>query len=173
MPMPSALLVKNGSKTCFNLSSGIPGPRSDTDSSANSSTREVRMLMMRFSVGVSLIASIPFTTRFRMTCCSWTRSPRIGGTSGVIKLVSSTFRPAAREERTPSVSRRRGSFQRISVAALCRARQRRVWERTRSGSSLTLSRPCEPEPQEAAGMTYQRNKACDVYGVRDGPWTAG
>jgi hypothetical protein len=35
MPMPSALLVKNGSKTSFNLSSGMPGPRSDTDSSAN------------------------------------------------------------------------------------------------------------------------------------------
>ena len=32
MPMPSALLVKNGSKTSFNLSSGMPGPRSDTDS---------------------------------------------------------------------------------------------------------------------------------------------
>ena len=60
MPMPSALLVKNGSKTSFNLSSGMPGPRSDTDSSANFSTREVRMLMMRFSVGVSFIASIPF-----------------------------------------------------------------------------------------------------------------
>ena len=49
MPMPSALLVKNGSKTSFNLSSGMPGPRSDTDSSAKFSTREVRMLMMRFS----------------------------------------------------------------------------------------------------------------------------
>ena len=35
MPMPSALLVKNGSKTSFSLSSGIPGPRSDTDSWAN------------------------------------------------------------------------------------------------------------------------------------------
>jgi hypothetical protein len=34
MPMPSALLV-NGSKTAFNLSSGMPGPPSDTDSSAN------------------------------------------------------------------------------------------------------------------------------------------
>ena len=68
MPMPSALVVKNGSKISFNLSSGMPGPRSDTDSSANSSTREVRMLMMRFSLGVSFIASIPFTTRFRMTC---------------------------------------------------------------------------------------------------------
>ena len=49
MPMPSALLVKNGSKTSFNLSSGMPEPRSDTDSSAKFSTREVRMLMMRFS----------------------------------------------------------------------------------------------------------------------------
>ena len=46
MPIPSALLVKNGSKTCFNLSSGMPGPRSDTDSWAKFSTREVRMLMM-------------------------------------------------------------------------------------------------------------------------------
>ena len=35
MPMPSALLVKNGSNTSFSLSSGMPGPRSDTDSSAN------------------------------------------------------------------------------------------------------------------------------------------
>ena len=52
----------------FNLSSGMPDPRSDTDSSAKFSTREVRMLMMRFSVGVSFIASIPFTTRFTMTC---------------------------------------------------------------------------------------------------------
>ena len=49
MPMPSALLVKNGSKTSFNLSSGMPEPRSDTDSWANFSTREVRMLMLRFS----------------------------------------------------------------------------------------------------------------------------
>ena len=49
IPMPSALLVKNGSKTSFNLSSGMPGPRSDTDSWAKFSTREVRMLMMRFS----------------------------------------------------------------------------------------------------------------------------
>src|SRR5580765_6757762 len=34
MPMPSALLVKNGSKTSFSLSSGMPWPRSDADSSA-------------------------------------------------------------------------------------------------------------------------------------------
>jgi len=68
IPMPSALLVKNGSKTSFNLSSGMPEPRSDTDSWAKFSTREVRMLMTRFSAGVSLIASIPFMTRFRMTC---------------------------------------------------------------------------------------------------------
>src|SRR6476659_4642239 len=45
MPMPSALLVKNGSKTSFNLTSGMPEPRSDTDSWAKFSTREVRMLM--------------------------------------------------------------------------------------------------------------------------------
>ena len=42
LPIPSALLVKNGSKTSFILSSGMPGPQSDTDSSANFSTREVR-----------------------------------------------------------------------------------------------------------------------------------
>ena len=48
MPMPSALLVKNGSKTSFNFSSGMPEPRSDTDSWAKFSTREVRMLMIRF-----------------------------------------------------------------------------------------------------------------------------
>ena len=47
MPMPSALLVKNGSKIPFNLSSGTPVPRSDTDSWAKCSTRAVRMLMMR------------------------------------------------------------------------------------------------------------------------------
>ena len=41
MPIPSALLVKNGSKTSFNLSSGTPAPRSDTDSSATFSTRQV------------------------------------------------------------------------------------------------------------------------------------
>src|SRR5258706_14360244 len=29
MPMPSALVVKNGSKSSFNLSSGMPGPRSE------------------------------------------------------------------------------------------------------------------------------------------------
>ena len=57
------LASENGSKTSFNLSSGMPGPRSDTDSWAKFSMREVRMLMMRFSTGVSLIASIPFTTR--------------------------------------------------------------------------------------------------------------
>ena len=43
MPMPSALLVKNGSKISFNLSSGMPEPRSDTDSWAKFSTREVRI----------------------------------------------------------------------------------------------------------------------------------
>ena len=71
MPMPSALLVKNGSKTSFSLSSGMPGPRSETDNSANFSTREVRMLMMRFSGGVSFIASIALTTKLIMTCWSW------------------------------------------------------------------------------------------------------
>ena len=50
MPMPSALLVKNGSKTSFNLSSGMPEPRSDTDSWAKFSTREVRMLMIAIFV---------------------------------------------------------------------------------------------------------------------------
>ena len=30
-PMPSALLVKNGSKTSFNLSSGMPEPIGDLD----------------------------------------------------------------------------------------------------------------------------------------------
>ena len=62
------LAGENGFKDLFQFASGMPEPRSDTDSSAKLSTREVRMLMMRFSVGVSLIASIPFTTRFRMTC---------------------------------------------------------------------------------------------------------
>ena len=42
MPMPSALVVKNGSNTSFSLSAGIPGPRSDMESSAKFSTREVR-----------------------------------------------------------------------------------------------------------------------------------
>ena len=36
MPIPSCFVVKNGSKISFSLSSGMPGPRSDTDSSANS-----------------------------------------------------------------------------------------------------------------------------------------
>ena len=45
MPMPSALLVKNGSKTAFSLSSGMPEPRSETDSWAKLSTREVRTVM--------------------------------------------------------------------------------------------------------------------------------
>jgi hypothetical protein len=42
----------------FQFVFGNAGPRSDTDSSANFPTREVRMLMMRFSLGVSLIASL-------------------------------------------------------------------------------------------------------------------
>jgi len=68
MPIPSALVVKNGSNTSFSLSAGIPGPRSDIESSAKFSTREVRRLTMRFSPGVPDIASIALTTRFGMTC---------------------------------------------------------------------------------------------------------
>ena len=68
MPIPSALAVKNGSNTSFSLSAGIPGPRSDIESSAKFSTREVRRLTMRFLPGVPDIASIALTTRFGMTC---------------------------------------------------------------------------------------------------------
>jgi hypothetical protein len=68
MPMPFGLLVKNGSKTSFSLSSGMPGPRSETDSSAKFSTRKVRMLTMRFSLSVSAIASIALTTKLVTTC---------------------------------------------------------------------------------------------------------
>ena len=47
---------------------GNARPRSDTDNSANFLTRVVGRLIMQFSLGVSFIASIPFVTRFRMTC---------------------------------------------------------------------------------------------------------
>ena len=50
MPIPSALLVTNGSKTSFSLSAGMPGPLSDIESSAKFSTRDVRMLMLRSSL---------------------------------------------------------------------------------------------------------------------------
>ena len=49
MPIPSALLVKNGSKISLSFSAGIPGPLSDIESSAKSSTRDVRMLMLRWA----------------------------------------------------------------------------------------------------------------------------
>ena len=40
MPMPSALLVKNGSKTSFNFSSGMPEPRAFMAFDGNSQTVE-------------------------------------------------------------------------------------------------------------------------------------
>ena len=68
MPIPSALVVKNGSNTSFSFSAGIPGPRSDIESSSKLPTREVYRLTMRFSPDVPDIASIALTTKFRMTC---------------------------------------------------------------------------------------------------------
>jgi len=67
-PHAFRLAVKNGSKIFLQFVFGNARPAIDTDSSANFPTREVRMLMIRFSAGVSFIASMLFTTRFRMTC---------------------------------------------------------------------------------------------------------
>src|ERR1700722_6690173 len=75
MPMPFFLVVKNGSKTSLSLSCGIPGPESEIEITANDSPFiSVRPMTVRPS-GVAPIASMLFTIRFRITCCSWTGSP--------------------------------------------------------------------------------------------------
>jgi hypothetical protein len=56
------------------------------------------MLMVRFSEGVSVIASIALTTKLIMTCWSWRWSLMIESGTGARKLLSSTFRPAATAE---------------------------------------------------------------------------
>ena len=47
IPMPSSLVEKNGSKISLSLSSGIPGPVSETDTSANLSTRALITVSLR------------------------------------------------------------------------------------------------------------------------------
>jgi len=63
---PSALLVKNGAKTFLNCLRDAE-PRSDTDSWQSLDARGPDADDAIFARRI-LIASIPFTTRFRMTC---------------------------------------------------------------------------------------------------------
>ena len=96
IPMPPCLVVKNGSKICFRTSGRIPGPLSETLSSAVfSSTRRVRTLIRRLSVPASASASMAFTTRLRMTCSSWTRSPLTISGSGMRAVFRVTLWAAA------------------------------------------------------------------------------
>ncbi len=79
-PNPPSLVVKNGSKIRFSSASGIPGPRSLTETSTfPSSVSLVTILSMRSGVGVEAIASTAFIRRLIRTCCNSTESPDIGG----------------------------------------------------------------------------------------------
>src|SRR5208282_2416512 len=74
VPLPTSLVVKNGSKILLRIASGIPAPVSDTQISTNSLRDRVPTVMCPFSpsLTLSLMACAAFTTRFRTT---WLISP--------------------------------------------------------------------------------------------------
>src|SRR6266481_3085515 len=80
MPMPLDLVVKKALNSRSAFSAEIPTPESVT----LTRTRCVsswcdRITSSRGRSVTDCIASMPFITRLIITCCSWTRSPRIMG----------------------------------------------------------------------------------------------
>src|SRR5271166_4233583 len=74
VPLPTSLVVKNGSKTLVRIASGMPVPVSATEISANSPRIPVQTVIFPFSplLVLSFMACAAFTNRFRMT---WFTSP--------------------------------------------------------------------------------------------------
>src|SRR5262249_40246260 len=71
-PMPLGLLVANASKRESTMFGSIPTPASSTATSTLSRPfGSDRMTSSRRRSATALIASIPFITRLRITCCSW------------------------------------------------------------------------------------------------------
>src|SRR5690242_13185049 len=70
MPIPSDLVVKKGTKMRSASLSGIPGPKSRTDSVAPVASASTEMTRRRRSGGDELIASMALRVRFSTTCCS-------------------------------------------------------------------------------------------------------
>ena len=76
-PIPFAFVVKKGSKICSIFSSGMPSPRSVTDTITPllPFSIPVRMSSRRSGRSQSAIASQAFITRLSKTCCNCTGSP--------------------------------------------------------------------------------------------------
>src|ERR1700693_4047789 len=83
IPMPLDLVVKKALKSRSAFSAEMPTPQSVTLTSTCCipSWRD-RITSSRGRSVTDCIASMPFITRLIITCCSWTRSPRIMGRGG-------------------------------------------------------------------------------------------
>src|ERR1700686_1625697 len=92
IPMPLDLVVKKALNSRSAFSPEIPTPQSVTLTSTCcvSSWRD-RITSSRSRSVTGCMASMPFITRLIITCCSWTRSPRIMGRAGANSVRNDTW----------------------------------------------------------------------------------
>src|SRR5262245_21782690 len=82
MPKPCGLVVQKASKIWSRLFGSSPGPESSTETSTpRESSVPDRTNNSRGPAPGPLIASMAFIIRLRITCCNWTRSAKMSGTS--------------------------------------------------------------------------------------------
>src|SRR5207237_6267664 len=90
VPLPTSLVVKNGSKIRGSSPGGIPAPVSvnATSTIADPTEPEMRIALR----GESATASRPFVNRLMKTCSSWIGFPSTTGSSGPKSTVTSISR---------------------------------------------------------------------------------
>src|SRR5438128_2128661 len=91
MPIPPGLVVKNASNRRGIWSGSNPTPASCTATRTESDEYSCdRIISSRGRSLTPSLASMPFISRLRMTCCNWTLSPSIGGSAGASSVRSET-----------------------------------------------------------------------------------
>src|SRR5467141_3170409 len=94
IPIPPDLVVKKALNSRSAFSAEIPTPESVTVTSTRSvSSCCDRITRSRGRSVIDCIASMPFITRLMITCCSWTRSPRIMGRARFVQVGGTAVEP--------------------------------------------------------------------------------
>jgi hypothetical protein len=104
IPIPSALVVKKGSKSFSLISGAIPQPRSEMETVTLPPPLSAVTRSSRASGGVAAMASMAFRRRFRMTCWSSRGSAWISGSPSAVRVTIRTRRFRASPSANPTAS---------------------------------------------------------------------
>jgi hypothetical protein len=153
----------NASKRWSKLSGVSPGPESCTATSTLSNASAALVISSSRDPSTPLIASTALMIKFSSTCCSWTRSPRMGGRScaswscNATRFLSSSLRARAVASRIVSLmsngSRRGGTL-------LMRERIRPITSSARRPSLMIRPSACRISPRSGGCLSSQREAAC-------------